>query len=144
VLLCAPTTPAHAQYVYLRISATQMPTIQLVQDPTPAQALTISTSWGWLTGDANVNVCVSMTAPMRGTGTNTDTIPQGNVLVNGKSIVSGATNCGIANATLVGTGAVSWLVPGSRTDTPSVQIKGHGSISPDTYTGTITLYALTF
>ncbi len=86
-----------------------------------------------------------MNAPLTGTGTNTDNIPQARVQVNGVSIVSGSTNCGVVGATLIGSGSTSWLTPGSRTDSPAIRISGYSNtLAPDTYTGTIFLYALTF
>jgi hypothetical protein len=138
-------TPAYAQFQYLRISATPMARFSLNANPTAPQTLTVFSEWGWLSGDSTVNVCVSMTAPLRGTGTNTDTIPQANVQVNNLSIVSGSTKCGIVNATQIGSGTMSTFLPGNRTDTPSIRISGYSStLAPDTYTGTITLYVLTF
>ncbi len=147
VIVLLTTTMAHGQS--LSISATNsLPTFPLNADPTPASPLTVQANWnGWAFGQLTVNVCVSMTAAMTGTGSNTDTIPATAVQVNGTSIVSGSTNCGFPGASLVGTKTHScFFFCGGFPDqyTINVRLAGYSpSLLPDTYTGTINLIAQT-
>ena len=86
---------------------------------------------------------------MTGTGNNTDTIPASDVQVNGSSIVTGSTNCGIPSAFPVVTNSLIWILGGpassrttngSRSDTLGISISGYpNNLEPDTYTGSINL-----
>lgn len=136
-----------AQGQTLSISATNsLPQFQLTADPTPASPLTVRASWSIFNiGQLNVGVCVFMNAPMTGTGSNTDTIPATAVQIDGTSIVTGGTNCGIPGARLVGSASYFCLIVcgGSPDDyTINVRLSGYApALAPDTYTGTINLIA---
>jgi hypothetical protein len=142
LLMLMVSTSASAQRI--SISANSLATFSLNSDPTLPQTLSVLTDWGSLWGWASsVNVCVSMNTPLSGTGTNPDKIPQAQVQLNGVSIVTGATNCGVLGATLLGSFDVAKHVAGSQTFSKSIRISGYSkTLAPDTYTGTINLYAL--
>lgn len=138
---------AHGQS--LTVSATtSLPQFQLTADPTPASPLSVRASWSGFYGLFNqltVSVCVYMSAPMSGTGVNTDTIPASAVQVNGSSIVTGTTNCGVPGAALVGSEAHNCFITcGGSPDDYNVNVRLAGyspALSADTYTGTINLIA---
>lgn len=137
VLVCVASVTAQT----LSIGTTNtLSTIPLTTNPTPSQVLNVRTSW--TTGfSLSVTVCVYMSAPLSGTGTNAVTIPASTVRVNGTSIVTGATNCGVPTATQV---ARQFFLFGSssRTDALTIDISGYSAaLPPDTYTGTINLVA---
>jgi hypothetical protein len=133
----------------LSVSATtSLPQFQLTADPTPASPLTVRASWSGFYGLFNqltVSVCVYMSAPMSGTGVNTDTIPASAVQVNGSSMVTGTTNCGVPGAALVGSEAHNCFITcGGSPDDYNVNVRLAGyspALSADTYTGTINLIA---
>lgn len=127
-----------------------LPTFQLTADPTPESPLTVRANWigsDRPTGQWIVAVCVSMNAPMVGTGSNTDTIPASAVQVNGTSIVSGATNCGFPNARLIGSkkhhcNPAQGCIGFPDEYTVNIRLAGYSpSLLPDAYTGTINLIA---
>jgi hypothetical protein len=137
LLLCA-SAPAQT----LSIGTTNtLSTIPLTTNPTPAQVLNVRTSW--TTGfSLSVTVCVYMSAPLAGTPGNAVTIPASSVRVNGTSIVTGATNCGVPTATQI---ARQYFLFGSssRTDALTIDISSYSAaLPPDTYTGTINLVAV--
>jgi hypothetical protein len=141
VLSFALTTPAHAQA--LSISANDL-TFWLTQDPTASQTLTIITTWQRASSN-QLNVCLYMTAPLVGTGTNTATIAASSVQVNGTAlgVGNGKPQCGVHGAQLISVTNVS--NSGSRTDTPSVRIANYPTTLPvDTYTGQISLVAIAY
>ena len=113
----------------------------LDRNPTLSQTLSVRTSWN--TGFAlSVQVCVYMGSPMAGTGGNAVTIPASTVRVNGTSIVTGSTNCGVPTATLL---ARQFFLFGSssRTDALTIDMSSFSAaLPPDTYTGTINLVAV--
>ena len=126
----------------LSIAATNTLTaFALNRDPTLSQTLNVRTSWN--TGFAlSVQVCVYMSSPLAGTGGNAVTIPASTVRVNGTSIVTGSTNCGVPTATQV---ARQYLLFGSssRTDALTIDMSSYSAaLPPDTYTGTINLVAV--
>jgi hypothetical protein len=133
----------------LTVSATNsLPQFQLIGDPTPSSPLTVRASWTGFYGFFNqltVSVCAFMSMPMSGTGSNTDSIPASAVQVNGVSIVSGGTNCGVPAALLLGSQAHAcfFTCGGSPDDyTVNVRLAGYSpALSADTYTGTINLIA---
>jgi hypothetical protein len=127
-----------------------LPNFQLVSNPTATSNLVVLTNWNFpQTLFAHLSVCVYMTAPMTGTGNNTDTIPASAVQVNGSAIVTGSTNCGIPSSTAVVTNSLIWFLGGSassriqngsRSDTLGISISGYpNNLEPDTYTGSINL-----
>ena len=152
VLLAFAAAPtAHAQdSLSIGVQST-LPTFQLISNPTATNNLVVLTNWNFPTTLlAHLSTCVYMTLPMSGTGNNTDTIPASAVQVNGSSIVTGSTNCGIPSATPIVTNSVIWILGtgssgtrnGSRTDTLGISISGYpNNLEPDTYTGTINLVA---
>ncbi len=84
-----------------------------------------------------------MSGPMTGSNGNTEKIPASSVTANGSSIITGATNCGIAGAFVVVNSA---QIKGrsSRTDTMTLSIASYSAnLPPDTYTGTINIVATT-
>jgi len=126
----------------LSIAATNTLTaFALNRDPTLSQTLNVRTSWN--TGFAlSVQVCVYISAPLSGTGGNAVTIPASTVRVNGTSIVTGSTNCGVPTATQI---ARQYFLFGSssRTDALTIDMSSYSaSLPPDTYTGTINLVAV--
>ncbi len=138
MLFCVTSSMAQT----LSIAATNtLTTIPLTTNPTPSQVLNVRTSW--TTGfSIQLTVCVYMTSPLAGTGTNVVTIPASTVRVNGTSIVTGATNCGVPTATQI---ARQFFLFGtsSRTDALTIDINGYSAaLPPDTYTGTINLVAV--
>jgi hypothetical protein len=153
LLVMAIAHPAHAQTLSIGVQST-LPKFQLISSPTVTNNLTLLSNWNfpfltghWLSG--SVSVCVYMTSPMTGTGSNTDTIPASAVQVDGSSIVTGSTNCGIPSAfpvvtnaaiSLFGTTPATRTQNGSRSDTVGVSISGYpNNLEPDTYTGSINL-----
>ena len=137
LLVCVASLSAQT----LSIGTTNtLSTIPLTTNPTPSQVLNVRTSW--TTGfSLSVTVCVYMSAPLSGTGTNVVTIPASTVRVNGTSIVTAATNCGVPTSTQV---ARQFFLfgSGSRTDALTIDINGYSAaLPPDTYTGTINLVA---
>lgn len=153
LLVTAIAHSAHAQTLSIGVQST-LPKFQLISSPTVTNNLTLLSNWNfpfltghWLSG--NVSVCVYMTSPMTGTGSNTDTIPASAVQVNGSSIVTGSTNCGIPSAfpvvtnvaiSLFGTTPATRTQNGSRSDTVGVSISGYpNNLEPDTYTGSVNL-----
>jgi hypothetical protein len=116
-------------------------TIPLTTNPTPSQVLNVRTSW--TTGfSVQLTVCVYMTAPLSGTPGNAVTIPASTVRVNGTSIVTGNTNCGVPTATQI---ARQFFLFGSssRTDALTIDMASYSAaLPPDTYTGTINLVAV--
>jgi hypothetical protein len=141
VLICALTKPACAQS--LTISANQL-TFLLNQDPTPAQTLTITTTWQQANSD-QLRLCLYMTDPMVGSAGNTTVIPAASVQVNGIAlgVGNGKPQCGVHGAQLISTTTVNGM--GSRTDTPSVRLAGYPTtLDVDTYTGSINLVAIAY
>jgi hypothetical protein len=154
LLLVTALAPAlHAQTLSIGVQST-LPTFQLISNTTATNNLTVLSNWNFpfLTGhwwSGNVSVCVYMTSPMTGTGSNTDAIPASAVQVNGSSIVTGSTNCGIPSAFPVVTNAAISLFGstpatrtqnGSRSDPLGISISGYANnLEPDTYTGSINL-----
>jgi hypothetical protein len=115
----------------------------LDRQPTTSQNLSVRTSWTNLFF-RTVTVCVYMSGPMTGTGANLSTITASSVRVNGTSIVTGSTNCGVPSATKVGSQNVILGFSGSRTDTLTIDLNSFSAaLPPDTYTGTINLVATT-
>jgi hypothetical protein len=156
VMLVGVVAPIQAQSTLTIAAPSAIPTFQLDNTGTTAtNNLTASTNWNFGVSSghffsAQLSICLSMTAPMKGTGTNTDTISQNLVRVNGSSIVTGGTNCGVATAYQVVTVDLSWLgnspsnrtYNGSRSDTVGISISGYpANLESDTYTGTINLIA---
>lgn len=85
-----------------------------------------------------------MTQNMKGTGSNTTSIPDTAVQLNSTSIVTGGTNCGVATAFQIATHASAFCLCTSKayTDSATVRISGYPTtLEADTYTGTITLVA---
>ena len=138
MLFVMPQAPAQS----LSIGTTNTLTaFSLDRNPTLPQTLNVRTSWN--TGFAlSVQVCVYMSSPMAGTGGNAVTIPASTVRVNGTSIVTGSTNCGVPTATQI---ARQWFLFGSssRTDALTIDMSSFSAaLPPDTYTGTINLVAV--
>lgn len=143
VVLLMLAASAAAQSISIASPGLAQP-FALNQDPTSSQTLTINSSGRFLFW-RTVRVCVYMTAPLTGTVGNPDNIPYSDVQVNGSSIVSGANNCGIQNATLVSATNTGLGFQWSRTDSISMRIAGYPSaLSPDTYGGTINLIAAVY
>lgn len=153
LLVTAIAPVLRAQTLGIGVQST-LPKFQLVSNSTATNNLVVLSNWNfpfptshWWSG--NVSVCVYMTSPMTGTANNTDTIPASAVQVNGASIVTGSTNCGIPSAFPVVTNvAISYFgsTPatktqnGSRSDTLGISISGYANnLEPDTYTGSINL-----
>src|SRR4051794_28205564 len=151
ILLIASSEMARAQDSLSISVQGSLPKFQLLVDPTPANTIVLQTDWNitsalW----GNVYVCVSMSAPMTGTGSNTDSIPATSVQANGTPILTGSTACGIPGALQVATGFIWFLgnkpstrmTNGERLDTVDFRLAGYpANLSPDTYTGTITVIA---
>ena len=150
VLLAVVAPAGHAQNSLSIGVQSTLPKFQLVSNPTATSNLVVLTNWNFpQTLFAHMSVCVYMTAPMTGTGNNTDTIPASDVQVNGTSIVTGSTNCGIPSSFPVVTNSLIWILGGSassrttngsRSDTLGISISGYpNNLEPDTYTGSINL-----
>jgi hypothetical protein len=141
---------AHAQdSLSIGVQST-LPIFQLTGTSTSTNNLVVITNWKVTsTLFAHLSTCAYMTGPMTGTGNNTDTISENFVQVNGASIVTGSTNCGIPSATPIITNQLIWFLgsgnsalSGSRSNTLGISISGYPSnLEPDTYTGTIYLIA---
>jgi hypothetical protein len=141
VMWCMAAIPVAAQGS-LSISTTNvLNAFALTTDPTPQQALNILTSWQSLTGPpVTASVCVYMSNPMAGSAGNSATISASSVRVNGVSIVTGTTNCGVPGVTLVWSGRAHGT--NSQTNSISINIGSYpASLPADTYTGTINLVA---
>ncbi|HLH08303.1 MAG TPA: hypothetical protein VKW78_13780 [Terriglobales bacterium] len=156
LIMTAAALSAHAQATLTISAPAALPQFQLTSITTATNNLVIQTNWNFPFGSshwwsANLSICVYMSLPMTGTGTNTDTIPATAVQVNGSSIVTGGTNCGVPNAyPVVTNSALSFFgkAPsgttqhGSRSDTLGISISGYpANLESDTYTGTINLIA---
>ena len=151
LLLAAVSVPALYAQDSLSIGVqSTLPKFQLTGSTTSTNNLVVITNWKVTsTLFAHLSTCAYMTGPMTGTGNNTDTISQNFVQVNGASIVTGSTNCGIPSATPIVTNQLIWILgsgnsalSGSRSDPLGVSISGYPSnLEPDTYTGTISLIA---
>jgi hypothetical protein len=148
--MAAVAPVAHAQNSLSIGVQSTLSKFQLVSNPTPTSNLVVLTNWNFpQTLFAHLSVCVYMTAPMTGTGNNTDVIPASDVQVNGSSIVTGSTNCGIPSSFPVVTNSLIWILGGSassrttngsRSDTLGISISGYpNNLEPDTYTGSINL-----
>lgn len=153
LILLAGVT-AHAQDTLSIGVQSTLPAFQLVSNPntTATNNLVVLTIWNFPSmNSAHLSICLFMTAPMTGTGNNTDTIPASAVRVNGSSIVTGGTSCGVAAAFPVVTGSHIWINGGTlstqiwnghRQDTLGISISGYpANLEADTYTGTINLIA---
>jgi hypothetical protein len=152
VLVVSAALSAHAQDTLSIGAQSALPTFQLTSNPTSTSNLVVLTNWNFTTtNSAHLSVCVYMAAPMTGTGNNTDAIPASAVQVNGSSIITGGTSCGVATAFPVVTGSHIWInggTPstriwnGNRQDTLGISISGYpANLESDTYTGTINLIA---
>jgi hypothetical protein len=143
LLILLATMPAWAQS--LTISASMLSTFPLTSDPTSTQTLTVTTTvGGFLLVIPQTSVCAYMTQSMKGTGTNTTSIPDTSVQLNSTSIVTGGTNCGVATAFQIASHASAFCFCASKeyTDSATVRIAGYPTtLEADTYTGTITLVA---
>lgn len=141
VLLAA--LPAAAQS--LTISANTLSNFALTSDPTSTQTLSVtSTVSGFLFIIPQVSVCAYMTQPMKGAASNPSSIADTSVQLNSTSIVTGATNCGVATAFPIASHASAFCFCATKTytDSATVRIASYpATLEADTYTGTINLIA---
>jgi hypothetical protein len=144
VLFVAVAVPATGQTT-LTITANTLSAFSLTSDPTSSQTLNITTTvGGFFLFIPQVGVCAYMSQSMQGTGGNSGIIGNTSVQLNNTSIVTGATNCGVATAASVASHASGFCFCGSKTynDTATVRIASYSATLPaDTYTGTINLVA---
>jgi len=129
----------------LSISANTLSTFSLTNDPTSTQTLTVTTTvGGFFLIIPQTTVCAYMTQPMTGSPSNSGTIANTSVQLNLTSIVTGATNCGVATAYQIANHNSAFCFCASKTysDSATVRIAGFSTtLEADTYKGTITLIA---
>ena len=137
-VLCA--LPAMGQTLTVAPTNT-LSTFALTSNPTTAQTLNVRTAWsGALSW--GLQVCVYMSAPMSGSPGNGTTIPASSVRVDGVSIVTATTNCGVPTATQIWSKFIV-LGSGNHTEAITIDLNSYpANLEADTYNGTINLVAV--
>jgi hypothetical protein len=139
VLLCASSLPAQVLSIG---TANPLNTFTLGPDPTDSQVLNVRTSWSAKI-PGHVSICIYMSGPLTGSPGNSATIAASSVRVNGSSIVTGNSNCGVPDAVQIARPVTS-SGPGSRTDQLTILLASYSAaLPPDTYTGALNLVATT-
>ena len=143
LILLLIATCAEAQDTLTVGVTTPLSTFSLTTDPTPIQTTTVKTDWN-MSFSWSITVCAFMTMPMTGTGANTDSIPASAVQLNGTSIVSSSTSCGVVGARQLWS-SIFVFGSGSKSYSMNFGLAGFPALlAPDTYTGTITFVAVAY
>ena len=135
----------HAQKNLTVTVTSPLGTLMAAGSSSDQQSMTVTASWS-ATGPPNsgyVTTCVSMTAPLTGTGGNPDTIPAANIMVtsaSGTSSIVSSGGCGVTSALQVNSTRVSNYHSGGNINiSMKFQAINTGALAADTYTGTINI-----
>jgi hypothetical protein len=137
----------------LSISVSSFPQLFDIMSPGTPQTLTTTSSWNVTPSRSGVAICVSLTTPLSGSNvSNTDVIDGTMVQAQPEGTgpftnINAATACGLSTATPITTHTANTKAlrqQSNVTDTVAIQLGNNipATYEADTYTGTITVYAL--
>lgn len=146
----ATTTITATKAESISVAAGTLPGFNLLS--LAPQSFTITSNYNLTPQRNTVTICAYMdttTGIMKGTGTNTDTIPATNVQAKPTSgsyaVINGAAGCGLTSVTTVNTYNLTNQASRknvTNNDTLNIQLVGvDPALQADTYTGTITVVA---